>query len=418
MKKSQLLTVFLTVLMDLVGFGIVLPLLPFYAARFNASALAIGFLYSAYSLAQLVFSPLWGSLSDKIGRRPVMLVSTFGSALAYGLFSVSSTFSLLLFSRVAAGVMGGNISTAQAYVADVTSPQERSKGMGLIGAAFGIGFVIGPALSTFLIHPSFYDFLTHSGLAAFSRWASERPYVLPGLTAALFSAVSFILVLTRLEETVTRGKAGDAQRMVRLSLFSPRFWKSIHEQNRLSAHHLLPLLMLSALLIAMGHSSLYSAFPLYCKTKLGMSAHDVGLQFVWMGLVVILIQGGLIHALQRRFGEKKLFLTGNILMTAGLGLIPLASSAKILTFFLGLMAVGASLNGPTLNSLISKESDPAAVGAAMGSAQGLSSLGRVLGPSWGGFLFGIAYHLPFILSAALLVFTIFVSVWLEKWDHS
>src|SRR3989338_10329339 len=140
------------------GFGIVLPLLPFYASEFKASAVTIGLLYSVYSLAQLVFSPFWGSLSDRFGRRPIMLLSTLGSALSYILFALSGSLGALLLSRLLAGIMGGNISTAQAYVADVTTHEERAKGMGLIGAAFGIGFIMGPAISKLLIHSNVADF--------------------------------------------------------------------------------------------------------------------------------------------------------------------------------------------------------------------------------------------------------------------
>ena len=155
MKNLRLFTVFLVVLIALIGFGIVLPLMPFYASEFGASPIMIGLLYSIYSVAQLIFSPIWGGWSDKIGRRPIMLLSTFGASVAYILFGLADTFTLLMLSRLLAGVMGGNISTAQAYIADVTDVKDRAQGMGLIGAAFGLGFVMGPALATGLIHPLF-----------------------------------------------------------------------------------------------------------------------------------------------------------------------------------------------------------------------------------------------------------------------
>ena len=163
MNKPALATVFLVVMIDLLGFGIVLPLLPFYAQEFSASAVTIGLLYSVYSFMQLIFSPIWGSLSDRIGRRPIMLLSTFGAVLAYVIFGLAESLGVLFFSRIIAGVMGGNISTAQAYIADVTDKENRAKGMGLIGAAFGIGFVVGPASATLLIHSSFHDFVAGIG---------------------------------------------------------------------------------------------------------------------------------------------------------------------------------------------------------------------------------------------------------------
>ncbi len=413
-NKLALTTVFLVVLVDLIGFGIVLPLLPFYASKFGASAVLIGALYSIYSLAQLVFSPIWGGLSDRIGRRPIMLMSTLGSFFAYILFAYSNSLWLLLVSRLIAGVMGGNISTAQAYVADVTAPEDRAKGMGLIGAAFGIGFVAGPGLATLLIHPAFHEFFNRAGLVVLSDMIHQNKYAIPGLFAAALSFLSFLLVVFKLPETVKNKGAADPGRVVKISLFTKDFWQSLGQQSQSSAKHLLPLLMLSVFLIALGHSSLYSAFPLFCKKMLGLSAENVGMLFVAMGLVTVLVQGGLIRPLERRFGEHRLFLTGNILMIAGLALMPFAGSQGILVIYLSIMAVGASLNGPTLNSLISKEADPARIGAALGSSQGLSALGRVIGPTWGGLLFGISIKLPFILTALLVTITVFIGIKLIK----
>src|SRR3989338_126218 len=233
MKKSALLTVFLVVLVDLMGFGIVLPLIPFYAAKFNASAVSIGLLYSIYSLAQLVFSPLWGRFSDRIGRRPIMLMSTLGASLAYLLFAFSNSLSVLFLSRLLAGVMGGNISTAQAYVADVTTHQERTKGMGLIGAAFGIGFVLGPAISTFLIHPATHDLLANMGHSSLNQWVSANKYSVPGLFASLLSLTSFLLVLWKLPETVYQPAPADSTS----NFFSKSFWKALTEEGRSNGTH-------------------------------------------------------------------------------------------------------------------------------------------------------------------------------------
>lgn len=394
MKKSALLTVFLVALIDLMGFGIVLPLLPFYAEKFGVTPFQVGLLYSVYSLAQLIFSPVWGGLSDRIGRRPIMLMSTFGASLAYLLFAASNSLGLLLFSRLLAGIMGGNISTAQAYVADVTTPENRSQGMGFIGAAFGIGFVIGPALATLLLH------------AGFSF--GDNRYALPGIFAAILSLISFFLVLFKLPESVNLKKSADAERIQRYAIWDPRFWRTIRLEKPNRTRTLLPILIICVFIMAMGHSTLYSAFPLFCKSRLGLSAEKVGIQFAVMGLIAVLIQGGLIKILVRNFGEKKLFITGTILMAGGLGLIPLANNSASLYLFLSILAVGASLNGPTLNSLVSQQADPHEVGAVMGSSQGISALGRVVGPAWGGLLFAQTYFLPFVLTGALLCFMIFV----------
>ena len=202
MNKPALATVFLVVMIDLLGFGIVLPLLPFYAQEFAASAVTIGLLYSVYSFMQLIFSPIWGSWSDRIGRRPIMLMSTFGAVIAYTIFGLAESLGVLFLSRIVAGTMGGNISTAQAYIADVTDNENRARGMGLIGAAFGIGFVVGPATATALIHPSFHQFIAGTGFTEFAAWMESNRFALPGFFAAFMSLLSFLLVLVKLPETV------------------------------------------------------------------------------------------------------------------------------------------------------------------------------------------------------------------------
>lgn len=417
MKKSALYTVFLVVLVDLIGFGIVLPLLPFFATHFSASPLMVGFLYSIYSLAQLVFSPIWGGLSDRIGRRPIMLLSTFGAVLAYLLFAFSHSLGVLFLSRLIAGVMGGNISTAQAYVADVTPPDERrARGMGLIGAAFGIGFVLGPAIATFLVHPAFFGLINRLGASSLAELMAQNKYALPGFFAALLSFCSFLLVMFKLPETVSRkgGQSPEEDSPPSKGVFTPRFWRSILEQTQNKNRSLLPILFACVLLLSFGQSSLYSSFPLFCKNVLDLTPEDVGMQYIYMGVVAVVIQGGMIRSLTKRHGETKLFLAGSVLFVLGLALIPLARNEVLLALFLCTMAVGGSLNGPTLNSLISKKGAASNVGALMGTAQGISGLGRVIGPAWGGFLCHVWFRLPFLLTAALVSFTIFAGFRLRR----
>lgn len=395
-RPSALWTVFLVVLIDLLGFGIVLPLLPFYASQFQASPVGIGLLYSVYSFAQLVFSPFWGRLSDRVGRRPVMLLSTAGAVFGYLLFALSNSLAWLFASRLLAGIMGGNISTAQAYVADVTGPSERARGMGLIGAAFGIGFTAGPALASWLIHPEFSEFLKETGIPLFSQMAAQNRFSIPGFFAAFLSAASFLMVLFRLPETVHAAGHPRAEGAGRAGIFNRSFW---------SKHSLRPLFF-SVFLLAFGQSSLYGAFPLFCGSVLGLAPERVGYQFAYMGMLAVVVQGGLIRPLEKKCGERNLFLIGSILMVTGLGLIPFAVSERTLTLYLGVMALGASLNGPTLNSMISKQAPPAEVGAVMGRSQGLAALGRVIGPAWGGLLYSAAYPAPFLATAALVSLTI------------
>jgi len=326
-----------------------------------------------------------------------MLISTFGAVIAYLIFGFAHTLWLLFLSRLIAGIMGGNISTAQAYVTDVTTHEDRAKGMGLIGAAFGIGFVMGPAFATLLLHPKFLG-LFHITV--------ENKFALPGFFAAFLSFVSFLLVLFKLPETVHQRENGDAI-PARSSVFTKTFWQSIFNKK---GGELFRLLIFSAFLFSFAQASLYSSFPIFCKYHLNLSEEQVGILFVYMGLIAIIIQGGLIKILTQKFKEEKLFLWGSFLMILGFILTPFASSRYFLIFSLGLMGIGASLNTPTLNSLISKEADPEKVGATMGTSQGMGSLGRVLGPTLGGAFYEIWYFLPFWATAGFLLFAVNVGL--------
>jgi MFS transporter, DHA1 family, tetracycline resistance protein len=413
MNKSALATVFLVVVIDLLGFGIILPLLPFYAQEFAASAVMIGLLYSVYSFMQLIFSPIWGSWSDRIGRRPIMLLSTFGAVIAYIIFGLAESLGVLFFSRVIAGMMGGNISTAQAYIADVTDSANRARGMGLIGAAFGIGFVIGPATATALIHPAFHEMVANMGFTDFAAWMGENRYALPGFFAAFLSFCSFLMVLLKLPETVDTSKPREKV-FRRPSVFTPKFWRMLADQRgKASKGYLIPL-VIGFFLLSFGESSLYSAFPLFAEGELNMTAEQVGIQFFYIGIIAVVVQGFLIKPLTSTFAEEKLFMTGNILMVIGLGLIPFSHNMLTLALFLGLMALGKSLNTPTITSLISKEADDDNVGAVMGASQGLSGLGRMIGPTWGGALFAIYFGLPFVATALIVAGTVWIAVRLIK----
>lgn len=408
MNKSALATVFLVVVIDLLGFGIVLPLLPFYAQEFSASAVTIGLLYSVYSFMQLIFSPIWGSWSDRIGRRPIMLLSTFGAVIAYTIFGLAESLTVLFISRIVAGTMGGNISTAQAYIADVTDEENRARGMGLIGAAFGIGFVIGPATATALIHPAFHEFVGSMGFVQFADWMSSNRFALPGFFAAFLSFCSFLMVLLKLPETVDTEKEREPA-FRRPSVFTPRFWRLLSDQKGKSARGYLIPLIIGFFLLSFGESSLYSAFPLFAESELGLTAEQVGVQFFYIGIIAVIVQGFLIKPLTNVFAEEKLFLTGNFLMVTGLGLIPFAVNTLTLALFLGIMALGKSLNTPTITSLISKEAASDNVGAVMGASQGLSGLGRMIGPTWGGALFALHFGLSFVATALIVAATIWIA---------
>lgn len=409
MKNGRLFTVFLVVLIDLIGFGIILPLMPFYAGEFGATPVMIGFLYSIYSVAQLIFSPIWGSLSDKFGRRPIMLLSTLGAAIAYIIFGFAETFMLLLFSRLLAGVMGGNISTAQAYIADVTSTEDRARGMGLIGAAFGLGFVMGPVLATALIHPIIPAWFASMGYIELSELIAKHSYALPAFFAAILSFLSFLLVYFKLEETVVDG--ADVSSGARDGVFTKAYWKTLLDTGKSSAAGMtLILLMGSMFILSFGQSSLYSAFPLFCEAVLNMDAGQVGIQFFWLGIITAIVQGALIRPLTKVFREETLFLVGNVLMALGLFLLGTAQTTAQLTTFLAIMAVGHSLNLPTITSLISQQADPRRMGATIGATQGLSGLGRAIGPTWGGLLFSFHVSVPFWATGVIILITVWAAI--------
>lgn len=392
MKKSALFTVFLVVVIDLIGFGIVLPGLEAYAASFKASPLFIGIIYSSYSSMQLIFSPIWGSLSDRIGRRPIMMLSTLGASAAYLLFAFSKTLGMLLFCRVFAGMMAGNISTAQAYVADVTDGKDRAKGMGLLGAAFGIGFVVGPALGGIIM-----------------KFFPSNPYHIIGLLAASLSVLSFILVVTKLPEPLHEKAASAEGRIVKASIFTKNFWGYLKKLNS-ESRGVFSKFLICIFLLTLGQASIYEAFPYFCRSLLGLPVSAVYQQYIWMGLVAVFIQGGLIRVLLKRSSEGKLFWLGGLIMGLALAAIPFTKNIAGLTSAMILMTVGASLAVPTLNSMISKQSTPQNYGITMGISQSFSALARAIGPTWGSALLGISFRAPFVITGALVLLVLWVGL--------
>ena len=283
-RKATLGAIFLTIVLDLVGFGIMLPLLPLYAREFGASGFQVGLLSATYSVLQLVCAPLWGRLSDRIGRRPVLLGTIAVNATAMAVFGLAETLPVLFVSRALAGMGGANISTARAYIADVTSIENRAKGMGLVGAAFGLGFVLGPFLGGVLAH--------YGGVQA------------PGLCAAALGAANWILAFVRLPES-RRADASEA-RPAR-SLFD------LAAMQRALARGDIQALILTFLLINLGFTGLEQAFVLHLAERFRYGSRETGYVFMLVGLVGVVIQGGLIGSLTRRFGEIRLLTTGVLL---------------------------------------------------------------------------------------------------------
>lgn len=370
MNASPLVIVFVTVFIDLLGFGIIIPLLPFYAETFGATALTVGMLSTSFSLMQFLFAPIWGRLSDRIGRRPIILVGLFGSFLSYLVFGLASSLTLLFVARIFAGIAGANIPTAQAVIADVTTPKNRAKGMGLVGAAFGMGFVFGPALGGVL-----------------SRFGPSTPmWCASALCFANFAAAWLLL-------PESRTPAPHAESLGRLAAF-----------RRAAGHPQLLLLLGLYFVVTVSFSGFEATFALFSERRFGFTAASIGWVFTFIGVVLAVVQGILVGKVVKRVGEARLISAATLLIAISLGLVPFSGTVPLLMMTLGALALGMGCNGPSLSSMVSKLSDPNDQGGILGLASSLASLGRVVGPAWGGFLFDrFGMTMPYLSAAAIML---------------
>jgi multidrug resistance protein len=353
-----------------------LPLLALYAKRFGASGLEVGLLSAVYSVFQLVCAPLWGRLSDRIGRRPVLLGTIAANGIAMAVFGLAQSLPLLFASRALAGIGGANISTARAYIADVTTDAERARGMGLVGAAFGLGFICGPVLGGVLAH--------YGGLSA------------PGLFAAGLAAVNWVLAYFRLPES--RHATGPSGGTHLLDLRAMRAALS---------HRDILLLILTFLLINLGFTGLEQAFVLHLSERFDFAERDTGYVFMLVGLIGAVIQGGLIGRLNRRFGERRLLATGICTLAIGMVLVPLAWHLPALLATVVLVATGNALNNPSIASLISRRAT--GEGGTLGVQDAAGSLARIFGPSLAGVAYDNVSHVaPFYAGACVSALALIV----------
>ena len=368
--------IFLTIFLDLVGFGIVLPLLPDFARHpHHAAEWQVGLLMATYSAAQFVFSPIWGRLSDRIGRRPVLLFSISGSAASYLLFAFAPNLTTLFISRALAGIMAANIATAQAYVADVTAPEDRAKGMGMVGAAFGLGFVIGPAIGGVL-----------SG--------GPNAQLAVGIAAAAFSLLDLVLASFLLKESLppenrARVIAAQGTRVQRMA-------KALR-------HPAIGPPIVIFFISTVAWSQLEPTLTLLARSDFHLTRPQIGYTFAYLGLLVALVQGGYAGRAAKRVGEVRMAVMGTLLLAIGLALVPLAKGVPALFVILTVAAVGQALNTPALQSLVSRATAAEDQGAVLGVSQGFASLARVIGPATGGWLFGQSHAYPFWCGAALML---------------
>ncbi|HEX6900012.1 MAG TPA: MFS transporter [Thermoanaerobaculia bacterium] len=379
--RRALTTVFLTILLDLIGFGMILPLLPFYAQELRATPFRIGLLFSSYSLAQLLFAPLLGRLSDRVGRRPVLLGSIAGGAASYLLFAWASSYALLLLARSLSGVAAANYAIAQAYMADVSSPENRSRAMGLVGAAFGLGFVLGPALGGVLAH--------YGG-----------PRLVP-LTAAILSGINFLIALVGLPESLSpelRGRQTDSSWLGIASLRAA--WRDAPMRG----------LMLLFFLVMFCFSMMETTLALFCQKRFGFGTRETSWLFVFVGVVLVIVQGGLLGRLIKRFGERRLILSGIVLMAAGLALLPLTPYLGLLLASLFLLAVGQGVHNPSSLGLLSRLTDEGSQGGVIGVSRSFGALARTLGPATGTWIFGaLGAGWPFWAASGLMLVALAVA---------
>ncbi len=370
--RSPLLPIFLIVFVGLLGFGIILPLLPLYAEQFGASPFTVGVLLASYSLMQFVATPFLGALSDRIGRRPVLIISQIGTVLSFVLLGFANGLPLLFAARILDGISGGNISTAQAYISDITDEEGRAKAFGLIGAAFGLGFILGPAIGGIL--------------------SQGTNYHVPAFVAAAISLLSLLLTVFVLPESLPPEKRNTYRR--------PRIVDTTALRRALG-YEQLGLLLLIFFVFNLAQAGFQGLFALFNQREFGFGARETGYVLAYVGMLAVLVQGG-IGPIVRRFGERRTLQTGLVIGALGLLAAGFASAWLVLLVALFPVALGLGVATPTANSLITRESPAHERGQVLGIGQSFAALARVVGPLLAGWAFNYQVWGPFALAGVLL----------------
>ncbi len=373
-------TLLLIVFIDLVGFGIIIPFLPFFAEHFEASPDTVTLLIAVFALFQFLFAPYWGRLSDRMGRKPVLLMTLAGLCLSYVWLGLAESLPMLFAARAFAGACAGNIAVAQGYVADVTPPERRAEALGRIGAAFGLGFLLGPAIGGLLAGPD-----------------PANPNILPpALAAAAMTLTAFSLALARLEESLgpeVRAKAEAAPRRGRAAM-----WIEVLRRPHLGV------LLMMLFLVPFTFSGIESTLAMWTEREFGWGARQNGWVYSYLGLVAVITQGGLIGPLTRLLGERRLLLLAPVAVGAGSVAVALTPGLAPPLAALGLVVFGISIANPTINSLISQRAASTDRGMVLGVAQSTAALARIFGPAWAGFVFvAFGRDWPFLSGALIMV---------------
>jgi DHA1 family tetracycline resistance protein-like MFS transporter len=368
--RSRFGVIFFTVLIDLIGFGIIIPILPYYAQRLGAGGLGLGVLLGVFSLMQFLATAILGKLSDRVGRRPILLATMLCNALGYVLFAAAHSYPILFVARVVSGFAGGNISAAQAYVADITTPAARSRGMGIIGAAFGLGFIIGPAVGGLSAH--------YLGPAA------------PGLVAAGLSLLNFASAYAILPESLRQEHRAERE-----------LWDFSHIGDALRDPRLAPL-MLAWTVAPFAFSGYTVALPLWAGVTLGWREQQLGWFFTVIGITAALVQGYGFGKLAQRVGDRALLITGGFGMALGIAVVPGLASSNALYAWTVVLAFSNSIFSPAASGLVSVLADPTEQGTVLGAAQALSALGRLLGPIVMGRVYDASHPAAFVVAGVVM----------------
>jgi len=383
--SRPLLIIFLTILVNLIGFGIIIPLLPFYAETFGASPLVIGLLFAVFSICQLAAAPALGDISDRYGRRPVLIFSLAGTVISFVMLAVAHSIAMLFAARIVDGLSGGNISTARAYVADVTEKKDRARAYGLIGAAFGLGFILGPALSGVLAKVS---------------------YTAPIWMAAAVTLVATVMAWVWLPETVHRAHAGTGD------------WNPFRYLPELLRRPVVSRVLAIDFVYWLSFAVFQTTFALFVAQRFKFDVSQTGYLFAAFGILGAIIQGGFIRPIVRRLGDRRTFMMG--LLFGAFGLIASALSHSVTMFVAALvpLAFGIGFGHPTVASLVSLAGRGEEQGRVQGAAGAVESLGRTIGPIWGNAsLERFGESMPYVSAALLLLVTLGIAAGLRLDDH-
>jgi MFS family permease len=400
-SKKSLAILFSVIIIDLIGFGIVVPILPYYAKSLDTSPAVLGLLLAVYPALQFVFSPIWGRLSDRIGRRPVMLATIAGTAGSLVWVGLADSLLGLFAGRILGGIFAANISVATAYLTDITAEEERTRWMGMVGASFGIGFILGPAIGG-LLAPDLDG--TWPAAAAFGMTIAAHVapfgYGIPMLFAAVMAFLNLIYASLALEEP-ERHAAGERS-ATRLEVLRDPVMRRLCAIN---------------LAFTLGVTQLESIFAYFMIDTYQYDASSVAFIFVGMAVLMAGIQGGAIRPLAKRFGERKLTLFGLAVLAGSLLMVPFMPTVGLTLLPLALSAVGRGVGQPPILSLVSMTATPETRGSVMGTFQSSASLGRVFGPAAAGVLYAVWHAGPFLLAGALIFAACLMALGLPK-DNS